>query len=141
MPSPPVPPTNVTGNNNQQLTLPIPSEKRWLTCYTKVFFFFTRHLATARFTDQPHLPPSPKPVQYFFPCGNNKDEMTLKILPAASNVLIWDTLVRSMLDWANKAAASPWGYMFSEEVVQGGVLMGSLTIKLGKGEVEGMEEA
>ncbi|KAL8834640.1 MAG: hypothetical protein Q9176_007389 [Flavoplaca citrina] len=139
MPSPPVPPTNITGSNNQQLTLPIPSEKRWLTCYTKALFFFTRHLATARFTDQPHLPPSPKPVQYFFPCGNDKDEMTLTIFPEASKVLVWDTLVRSMLDWVNKAAAGPWGYMFTEEVVQGGVLMGSLTIKLGKGEVEAVE--
>ncbi|KAI4267525.1 MAG: hypothetical protein LQ337_008305 [Flavoplaca oasis] len=138
IPSPPVPPANHNGRN-QQLTLPIPLEKRWLTCYTMVLFFFTRHLATARFTDQPHLPPSPKPVQYFFPCGNNKDELTLRIFPSANKVLVWDTLVRSMLDWVNKAAGGPWGYMLSEEVVQGGVLMGSLTIKLGRGEVEGLE--
>ena len=67
--------------------------------------------------------------------------MTLAIFPSANKVLVWDTLVTSMLDWVNKAAGGPWGYMLSEEVVQGGVLMGSLTIKLGKGEVEGREEA
>ncbi|KAL8754931.1 MAG: hypothetical protein Q9199_003993 [Rusavskia elegans] len=120
------------GGNGKELSAPIETEKRWLSCWTRVLFYFTRHAPSARFTDASHLAPSPKPVSYYWPCGNGKDEMTVTVFPAASGVLLWGTLVRSMLDWVNKAATQPWGYIFSEEVAQEGVAMAALAIKLGR---------
>ncbi|KAL8851454.1 MAG: hypothetical protein Q9221_003633 [Calogaya cf. arnoldii] len=125
----------------QQLSAPIPTEKRWLTCFAKVLFFFTRHSPKTKFTDDQHLAPSPTPVAYYWPCDpNHKDEMTVTVFPAASRVLTWDTLVRSMLDWVNEAAMQPWGHLFSEEVMQDGVTMGSLTIKLGREGLQGEKQ-
>lgn len=120
------------GGKSKELSAPIETEKRWLSCWTRVLFYFTRHAPSARFTDESHLAPSPKSVSYFWPCGNGKDEMTVTVFPTASRVLLWDTLVKSMLDWVNKAATQPWGYIFSEEVSQEGVIMADLAIKLGK---------
>ncbi|KAI4222149.1 MAG: hypothetical protein L6R36_006367 [Xanthoria steineri] len=110
----------------------IETEKRWLACWSKVLFFFTTHSPSARFTDDSHRAPSSTPVAYYWPCGNAKDEMTVTLYPAASGVLLWDTIVRSMLDWVNKAAMQPWGYIFSEEVIQEGRTMAALSIKLGR---------
>ncbi|KAL8666101.1 MAG: hypothetical protein Q9168_007560, partial [Polycauliona sp. 1 TL-2023] len=87
------PPTPGAPNNTSQLTgASTATEKRWLTCWAKVLFFFTRHPPSALFTDDPHLQPSDKPTSYYWPCGNGKDEMTVQIFPAANHRLAWDAL-------------------------------------------------
>ncbi|CAO1604823.1 hypothetical protein XANCAGTX0491_008363 [Xanthoria calcicola] len=125
---PPIP----ANMNATELSALIETEKRWLTCWSKVFFFFTTHSPSARFTDDSHRAPSRTPVAYYWPCGNSKDEITVTVYPTASGVLLWETIVRSMLDWVNKAALQPWGYIFSEEVIQEGRTMAALSIKLGR---------
>ncbi|KAL8995990.1 MAG: hypothetical protein Q9169_004406 [Polycauliona sp. 2 TL-2023] len=128
--------TNIT----QLSAASIDTEKRWLTCWSKVLFYFTRHSPSARFTDDPHLLPSRKTVAYYFPCGVGKDELVVQIFPSASRRLVWDSLGRAMVEWVTKAATVPLGYVFAEEVVQGGVVMGLLSIKLGRQGVVGEGE-
>lgn len=62
----------------------------------------------------------------------------MTVLPDASTyALTWDTLVKAMLDWVRGAATEPLGHLFSEDVMDGGVRMAALTIRLG-GEAGGV---
>ncbi|KAL8783254.1 MAG: hypothetical protein Q9213_004766 [Squamulea squamosa] len=122
--------TAVGGNG---LSASIPTEKRWLTCFSRVLLYSTRHAPSGVLTDDPTFPPDPKPVSYYWPCGHGDDELTLTVFPAAyAGALTWDTLVRSMLVWVNKAALEPYGASAPMAVIDRGVKMAVLTIHLGR---------
>ncbi|KAL8923499.1 MAG: hypothetical protein Q9172_003106 [Xanthocarpia lactea] len=128
-------PSDIAINDRNELSRPILIEKRWLSCFTKVLFYFTRHSPSDKFTDDPHHTPQSKPVVYYWRCGHGIDELTLMVFPAASRrggsaVLTWDGLVRGMLDWVTKAALEPEGHIHHEDVFDHGVKMAILKIRL-----------
>ncbi|KAL8769583.1 MAG: hypothetical protein Q9209_004515 [Squamulea sp. 1 TL-2023] len=127
--------TALSGNKDgaNELSASIPAEKRWLTCFSRVLLYCTRHSPSGALTDDPTFPPDPKPVTYYWPCGHGDDELTLTVFPAAHTVgLTWDSLVRSMLVWVNKAALEPYGASAPMAVIDRGVKVAVLRIHLGR---------
>ncbi|KAL8913501.1 MAG: hypothetical protein Q9171_001689 [Xanthocarpia ochracea] len=127
-------PSDVAINDRNELSRPILIEKRWLSCFTKVLFYFTRHSPLDKFTDDSHYTPQSKTVVYYWRCGHGNDELTLMVFPAASRggsaTLTWDGLVRGMLDWVTRAALEPEGHIHHEAIFDQGVKMAILTIRL-----------
>ena len=127
-------PSNIAINDRNKLSRSILIEKRWLKCFTKVLFYFTRHSPLDKFTDDSHHTPQSRTVVYYWPCGHRNDELTLMVFPAASrggsSGLTWDGLVRGMLRWLTKAALEPDGHIHQEDVFNQGVKMATLTIRL-----------
>ncbi len=128
-------PSDMAMNDRNELSRSILIEKRWLSCFTKVLFYFTRHSPLDKFTDDSQHTPQSKTVIYYWRCGHGSDELTLMVFPAASGrgssvVLTWGGLVRGMLDWVTKAALEPEGQIHHEAVFDQGVKMAVLAIRL-----------
>lgn len=140
---------NTTSSPLELAALPISIEKRWLQCFSQMYWLTVSNYFEAHVADDPRIiaPDRGESVSRL-PCGapgggphleplNPGDRVVLILYPSAgaagATPLSWDDLARSMLEWINGIAENRKRYTVWRSVMIGGEAVGRLGVVLDGG--------
>ncbi|KAI4228050.1 MAG: hypothetical protein L6R40_008164 [Gallowayella cf. fulva] len=130
-------PITTTGSSTaSSLSLPNRLEKRWLICWSGLFFYALGSPPHGFVTDA--LPPGPGPVTTFkINCGGpatSPDFFDVDIYARAWRRMTWEKFVAALLSWLPVVADQPYAMTMLRVVRDGTVQVASLRVVLHEGE-------